>query len=77
MSERVLFAIAKKQLDSSDFRQGRDYLENYMVRRYLAGEPANCLGKAFPSLWKDIDSGSFSSSLASILLQRNYPSDRF
>ncbi len=50
-------------------------LENYMVRRYLTGEPTNYLNKVFPALWKDIDTSDFIPSLKEVLLQRNYPAD--
>lgn len=68
-------ALTQKQIECQDFLQGMNNLENYMVRRYLAGEPTNFLNKVFPNLWKDIDPANFGGSLAKTLLQRNYPAD--
>lgn len=55
--------------------QAFEILENYLIRRYLAGEPTNYLNKAFPGLWRDIDPVVFVQSLKDALLVRNYPSD--
>lgn len=53
-------------------------LENFMVRRYLAGEPTNYLNKMFPTLWKDLDSQpekNLASALKRELSTKKYPSD--
>ncbi len=62
-------------IDRDDFLVGLEYLENYIVRRYLTSEPTNYLNKMFPTLWRDIKSTEFTGSLRQLLVSRNYPSD--
>ncbi len=50
-------------------------LENYVVRRFLVGEPTNYLTKMFPLLWSEIDPTDFAESLRRVLTGKNYPSD--
>jgi len=68
---------AMHQNDISDdaFVEGLTVLENYMVRRYVAGEPTNYLNKMFPALWREIDKSRYVESLRQALLTKNYPSD--
>jgi uncharacterized protein with ParB-like and HNH nuclease domain len=54
---------------------GLQILENYMIRRYICGEPTNYLNKVFPILWKEIDVSEFTETLKKALLLRNYPGD--
>lgn len=68
-------AMDQKQISKEQFSEGLEVLENYMVRRYLAGEPTNYLNKAFPTLWTDITHADFISALKQALLKRNYPTD--
>lgn len=63
------------QLSQADMLDGLRLLENYLVRRYLAGEQTNYLNKMFPTLWQIIDTNQFASSLRQALLGKNYPSD--
>jgi len=63
------------QINQDILIQGLKTLENYMVRRYLAGEPSNYLNKSFPTVWKDVDTSDFSTTLKLALLERNYPGD--
>jgi uncharacterized protein with ParB-like and HNH nuclease domain len=57
------------------FLEGLQVLENYMVRRYIAGESTNFLNKVFPSLSKEIDLKQFIPSLKKALVAKNYPGD--
>lgn len=68
-------AMDNHQISREEYVEGLKLLENYMVRRYLAGEPTNYLNKAFPTFWKDIDIDNFVPSLKQVLLAHNYPSD--
>lgn len=68
-------AFNGQDIDRNQFLEALKILENYMVRRYLTGEPTNYLNKVFPALWKDIDAGNFIPSLKEVILQRNYPAD--
>jgi uncharacterized protein with ParB-like and HNH nuclease domain len=52
-----------------------DVIENYMVRRYLAGEPQSYLNRMFPALWSDVKAEDFVESLKSGLGRRNYPTN--
>lgn len=62
-------------IDKNQFLDSLNILENYMVRRFLTGEPTNYLNKVFPTLWKDIDTNNFIPSLKAVILQKNYPAD--
>jgi uncharacterized protein with ParB-like and HNH nuclease domain len=50
-------------------------LENYLVRRFLAGEPTNYLNKVFPVLWGQIELSAPVESLKTVLATRGYPTD--
>ncbi len=50
-------------------------LENYMTRRYLAGEATNYLNKLFPTLWQQVDKSDPAHSLITLLASKGYPSD--
>ena len=50
-------------------------VENYLVRRYLAGEPANYLTKMFPGLWSQVDVSDPVNSLKELLSSKGSPSD--
>ena len=50
-------------------------VENYIVRRVLAGEATNFLNKLFPGLWGQIDKANPVDSLRLLLAVRGYPSD--
>ncbi len=68
-------AYEEQIIDKNQFLESLKILENYMVRRYLAGEPTNYLNKVFPTLWKEIDTNNFIPSLKEVVLQHNYPAD--
>lgn len=68
-------AVHNEKITNDEYLEGLAVLENYIVRRYLAGEPTNYLNKIFPTFWKDIDNTRFIPSLKEILLTHNYPSD--
>lgn len=63
------------ETEIQDFIAGLHILENYIIRRYLAGEPTNYTNKMFPTLWREIEPTAFASSLKVALLRKNYPSD--
>lgn len=58
-----------------DLQEALTILENYIVRRYVTGEPTNYLNKMFPTLWRDVNPQQFAPSLREVLVGRNYPSD--
>lgn len=68
-------AMNSGTLTKEAFVQGLQVLENYMMRRYLAGEPTNYLNKMFPTLWREVDITNFTTSLQQALISKNYPSD--
>lgn len=67
-------------------------VENYVVRRYICGEPSNYLNKMFPTLWRDVrdqmDNGGLShemsgtggislgDALRKVIITKSYPPDR-
>jgi len=63
------------ETNRKEFVQGLYALENYLVRRYLAGEQTNYTNKMFPTLEREIDRTRFSDSLHQALVRKNYPPD--
>lgn len=68
-------SLKQDEISREEFVEGLGVLENYLVRRYLAGEPTNYLNKMFPTLWREIDKGRFVESLRQVLVTKNCPSD--
>jgi uncharacterized protein with ParB-like and HNH nuclease domain len=68
-------AYRQSLLKESDFLEGLQILENYIMRRYLAGEQTNYLNKMFPTLWRELDQTRLGASLRQVLLSKNYPAD--
>jgi hypothetical protein len=50
-------------------------VENYVIRRYICDEKTNYLNKMFPTLWKELDTSQFESSLREKLATKTYPND--
>lgn len=71
----VYDALRQGRINEDDFVEVLAILENYLVRRYLAGEPTNYLNKMFPTLINDIDPAQFVESLRQVLMTKNYPTD--
>lgn len=65
------------EIDECEFLKILRAIENYLVRRLLAGEPANYLNSMFTSLANELKSKNEKSaaSLEAALGDRNYPSD--
>lgn len=66
----------KSTLLADDFKRVLAILENYLVRRYLVGEPTNYLNKLFATLRPQIHQELFVSSLREVLATKKYPNDR-
>lgn len=64
-------------ITSEEFVRVLRVIENYLVRRFLAGEPTNYHNSMFTSLARDLSrtGGKSAATLASALGERNYPSD--
>ena len=67
--------LAQGQTARVDFLDCLEVLENYLVRRWISGEPTNYLNKAFPTLAREIDPTRAAATLKQALATRNYPSD--
>ena len=68
-------AAESSRITDMDFSASLALLENYGVRRLLAGEPTNYYNKMFPTLPRDVDIEDCIPSLTSLLLNKNYPSN--
>ena len=68
-------AYNNQTINKSQFLESLRILENYLVRRFLTGEPTNYLNKVFPTLWKEIDTSNFIPSLKDVIINHNYPAD--
>ncbi len=71
----VADAYIKGTISAEDYKNCWTILENYLVRRYITGEPSNFLNNFFPTLWSQIDPANFTASLRVILAERNYLGD--
>ena len=67
----------RKQISGHEFIEILRVLENYLVRRFLAGEPTNYHNSMFTSLARDLSltGGKTAATLERGLGERNYPSD--
>ena len=57
-------------------------LENYLVRRYICGEPTNYITRMFTSIWKEVtaiqdedESVTLPEALQKVLIAKQYPND--
>lgn len=66
---------AQGRISREDFIAGLTVIENYMMRRYLAGEQTQYTPKMFATLEREIQYAHFVESLRKALLSKNYPSD--
>lgn len=64
-----------KLINTEQFCEVLDILENYTIRRYLANFPSNYTNKLFPTLYREIDTGYYTDTLRRSLITKNYPSD--
>ncbi|MDL1867765.1 DUF262 domain-containing protein [Betaproteobacteria bacterium PRO4] len=71
MYENLKLGVITRQ----DFLDGLYSIENYLVRRYLAGDQSGYTNKMFPSLDREIDRSRFAASLQQALIRKNYPPD--
>jgi len=69
-------ALESNVISTQQFQELLEVLENFMIRRWLVGEPTNYLNRVFPTLWKDIDVSNFSTSLRQLLATKSYPNDQ-
>jgi hypothetical protein len=67
----------KESISSDEFVRVLRVIENYLVRRFLAGEPTNYHNSMFTSLARDLSltGGQSAATLEGALGERNYPSD--
>ena len=63
------------QLLLLDYVGALQTLENYLVRRFVCGEPTAYLNKMFASLSQSVDFENLPASLPAVLNRKNYPSD--
>jgi uncharacterized protein with ParB-like and HNH nuclease domain len=74
----LLFLFEQYHLGSirrMDLIEGLQTIENYLMRRYLAGESTQYTSRMFPTLERDIVLDNIGHSLREALLRRNYPTD--
>ncbi len=66
-----------ESISSDEFLRVLSVIENYLVRRFLAGEPTNYHNSMFTSLARDLSltGGQSAATLEGALGERNYPSD--
>lgn len=71
----VYEAYNEKRVTQKEFLEILSIVENYIVRRYLIGEPTNYTNKMFPTLWREISSTTVVDTLKKIIITKNYPSN--
>ena len=60
---------------TKDYVGALQTIENYLVRRFVCGEPTAYLNKMFASLAQSVDFADLPASLPAVLGRKNYPSD--
>lgn len=65
----------KNSISSDEFLKTLKTIENYIVRRFLAGESTPYLHNMFAALKSDVDKNRISQTTADALLNKKYPSD--
>ena len=73
---RIYDAYYNQELTLEQLKEVLAVLENYLLRRWIAGEATNYLNKMFPQIWGQIELNNAADSLRHVLASRNYPSDR-
>lgn len=73
---RVYDAYHNAELTPEQLKDILAVLENYLLRRWITGEPTNYLNKMFPQVWGQIDLSDVETTIRNVLASRNYPSDR-
>jgi uncharacterized protein with ParB-like and HNH nuclease domain len=63
------------QITYQDLIESFRLLENYFVRRFLAGEQTGYTNRMFPLLVREVDPAHMVQTLANALLSKNYPTD--
>jgi uncharacterized protein with ParB-like and HNH nuclease domain len=72
---RLLDELSSGHLAPDAALEALGILENYMVRRFAAGEPASYLNRMFVSLWDAIVPSRIVETMRTALATRNYPSN--
>lgn len=74
---RAYHEMAQGNISKEAFITGLETIENYLVRRFLVGEPTNFTNKMFPALWRsgEVNVGDYTGSLRRALAGKNYPTD--
>ncbi len=66
----------RQVITQQDLLDALRIVENYLIRRWLAGEISGYTNRMFPTLLREIDPSDLIDSLASTLATKNYPSDQ-
>ncbi len=66
---------ARKEISLGEYVGALKTVENYLVRRFVCGEPTSYLNKMFAALGQSVDFANLSASLPAVLGRKNYPSD--
>ena len=61
------------KISSNDFKQLLSIIENFVIRRFVCGIPANQFNKIFPPLFKSLNKDNIVESLKNQLKEKNYP----
>jgi uncharacterized protein with ParB-like and HNH nuclease domain len=72
---RIMDEWSQGHLTVEEVRAALSILENYLVRRFLVGEPQSYLNRMFPILWNEVELAQFEQSLRTALAKRNYPAN--
>ncbi|GCD11090.1 DUF262 domain-containing protein [Clostridium tagluense] len=69
-----LYALySHKKISADDFSELLSIVENFVIRRFICGVPANQYNKIFPTLFRSINKDNIVKSLMEQLKDKNYP----
>ncbi|MCB2295921.1 DUF4357 domain-containing protein [Clostridium algoriphilum] len=63
-------------IDKKILIQIMELIQNYILRRYICGEPTNALNKIFMNLYSKIKKDDYYVSIETYILKQNFPDDK-
>lgn len=64
------------KIDKTILIQVMELIQNYILRRYICGEPTNALNKIFMNLYSKIDYEDYYNSIEIYILKQKFPDDK-
>lgn len=66
----------EQKIDKKILVQIMELIQNYILRRYICGEPTNALNKIFMNLYSKINKNDYYGSIETYILKQKFPDDK-